>query len=77
MSWIIVVPNDEIGGPLRVYARCPEARTSDYHSCLSMNPNRVPIRYFDRAEAELKAAQFRCGIVVEEQPNGDWVLPKL
>ncbi len=77
MPWIIVVPNDEVGGPLRVYARCPEARVFDSHPCLSSDPSREAIRFGERAEAEQKAAGFRCGIVVEEQPNGDWVLPKL
>ncbi len=77
MPWIIVVPSDEVGGPLRVLARCPESRTFDSHPILSADPGAWPVRYGERAEAEQKAAQLRCGIVVEERPNGDWVLPKL
>ncbi len=77
MAWIVVVPSDEIGGLLRVYARCPEGRLADSFPDLSADPNREPIRYEDRTEANFKAAEFRCGLVVEEQPNGDWVLPKL
>ncbi len=77
MPWIIVVPSDEVGDPLRVYARCPEGRTIDSHPVLSSDPSLDPIRYSDLAEADLKAAAFRCGIVVEERPDGEWVLPKL
>ncbi len=77
MAWIVVVPNDEVGGPVQVYTRHPESRVSDPRNYLSAIPGLEPVRYGSRVDAEQKATEFRCGLVVEEQPNGEWVLPKL
>ncbi len=70
MAWIVVVPADEVGGPLQVVGKAFRDETK------LVVQDAYPLRFDELANAVKVALRFRCGIVVEER-DGEWILPKL
>ncbi len=67
--WIVVIPPDKVGGPMRV-------ATKNASGEIFASDTEHPVQLQLRADAELIARTFRQAFVIEER-DGEWILPKL